>query len=131
MFFEKSKLNLQTFRIPNCRKGGGFSSYKMPKSYTSGSALIGDEPILAAMLFQKGNTYQNFFQLIYYLIFFKKGNKTYNLLEFQTVEKVVVSLHTKCLSSPTRGSVLIGDFMSSSQNCSHLPKFRQFTPTKI
>src|SRR5258705_2589185 len=31
-------------------------------------------------------------------------NITYRLLEFQTVEKVVVSLPTQCLSNPTSGS---------------------------
>src|SRR5258705_2828021 len=37
-------------------------------------------------------------------------NKTDTSLYFLTVEKVAVSLPTKCLSNPMSGSVLIGDY---------------------
>ena len=37
-------------------------------------------------------------------------NKTDTSLYFLTLEKVAVSLPTKCLSNPTSGSVLIGDY---------------------
>ncbi len=40
---------------------------------------------------------------------FKKLNETDTSLYFLTVEKVAVSLPTKCLSNPTIGSALIGD----------------------
>src|SRR5258705_8876657 len=42
-------------------------------------------------------------------IFFKL-NKTDTSLYFLTLKKVEVSLPTKCLSDPTSGSVLIGDY---------------------
>ena len=42
-------------------------------------------------------------------IFFKL-NKTDTSLYFLTLEKVAVSLPTKCLSDPTNGSVLIDDY---------------------
>src|SRR5258705_12463861 len=40
--------------------------------------------------------------------FFLKLNETDTSLDFLIVEKVAVSLPTKCLSNPTSGSVLIG-----------------------
>src|SRR5258705_9268167 len=43
---------------------------------------------------------------IYFLMF----NKTDSSLYFLTLEKVAVSLPTKCLRNPTSGSVLIGDY---------------------
>ena len=39
----------------------------------------------------------------------KKFNEIDTSLYFLTVEKVSVSLPTKCLSNPTSGSALIGD----------------------
>ena len=51
--------------------------------------------------------------------FLKKWNETDTSLYFLTVEKVMVSLLTKCLSRPTIGSALIGYFMSHRQDYSH------------
>ena len=41
--------------------------------------------------------------------FFEKLNENDTSLYFITVEKVTISLPTKCLRNPTRGLVLIGD----------------------
>jgi len=41
-FFETVKLNWHFIIFPNCRKGGGFSSYKFLRYPTSGSVLIRD-----------------------------------------------------------------------------------------
>src|SRR5258705_5906203 len=42
--------------------------------------------------------------------YFKKLNETDTSLYFLTVEKTVVSLPTKCLGNPTRGSASGGDY---------------------
>ena len=62
-----------------------------------------------------------YFFVLFSTIFFlnlKKLNETDTSLYFLTVEKVAVSLPTKCLSNPTSGSVLICDYRLGH---AHLP----------
>ena len=54
------------------------------------------------------------------MYFLPNLHETDTSLDFQTVGKVAVSLPTKCLSSPTRGSVLIGDYRLGP---AHFPGF--------
>ena len=61
-------------------------------------------------------------------IFLKKFHETDTSLDFLTVEKVAVSLPTKCLSNPTSGSVLIGDYMLGH---AHFPGFAYTTQKNI
>ena len=48
---------------------------------------------------------------------FLKLNKMGTSLYFLTVEKVAVSLPTKCLSDPTSGLVFIGDYILGPAPC--------------
>ena len=55
----------------------------------------------------------------------KKLNETDTSLYLLTLEKVAVSLPTKCLSNPTSGSVLIGNYRLGH---AHLPKCEAINP---
>ena len=60
-------------------------------------------------------------------IFLKKLNKADTSLYFLTLENVSVSLPTKCLSDPTSGLVLIGNYrlgLPRTEMCSHQPYFQ-------
>src|SRR5258705_10647550 len=54
--------------------------------------------------------YIYFYLFIYSCIYLFSLNKTDTYLYFLTLEKVAVSLPTKCLSDPTSGSVFIGNY---------------------